>query len=332
MRTRSCTVILGVALACAAARAGDAPDDRTRAVAEAERTALEHAAACDARVDADDPKGWARARTAFLDGLAASVQALESASAQDLTTAPEVSEPARARAVLAARLAFVRAAYTTRTLRAFTHVDATASAEAFQRLRRDPSLARRLLTKSATEPCFAEADPARPGIEDAVARLRALLRCYLEDGAGVTKPWPPFDGKRFVLWVVAAGRIDRRDEQQLQMLFSPADRVHGWATSGGVAAYAALDREVLRDPNARLDHLTSYVGRRNATAGVRLTPDDLAAGAPAIADLQFPDCAIVGFVSGEVRVLTRADLGLGPTDPIVAGDASRSPLLRALGE
>jgi hypothetical protein len=59
---------------------------------------------------------------------------------------------------------------------------------------------------------------------------------------------------------------------------------------------------------------------------------DLEAGAPVIADLSFDDVAIVGFTSGQVRAMTRDDLGLGPDDPLVAGDASKSPLLRELGE
>jgi len=51
-------------------------------------------------------------------------------------------------------------------------------------------------------------------------------------------------------------------------------------------------------------------------------------GVPLIADLSFPDLAIVGWSNGNIRTMTRKQLGLGPHDPIVAGEASKSEILR----
>ena len=38
----------------------------------------------------------------------------------------------------------------------------------------------------------------------------------------------------------------------------------------------------------------------------------------------------MAFLDGKVRYMNRRDLGLAPTDPIVAGAASKSPVLQAL--
>ena len=51
-----------------------------------------------------------------------------------------------------------------------------------------------------------------------------------------------------------------------------------------------------------------------------------------LADLHFPDVAIVAFADGRVEVMDRKALGLGPNDPIVAGDESKSPILRTLSD
>ena len=40
----------------------------------------------------------------------------------------------------------------------------------------------------------------------------------------VKKGWQPFNGKNFVLYLVAANEIDRRNKQNLEVFFSPGDR------------------------------------------------------------------------------------------------------------
>ena len=64
----------------------------------------------------------------------------------------------------------------------------------------------------------------------------------------------------------------------------------------------------------------------------KITPEEAKEGAPLIADLSFPDVAIIGFTDGSVRVLTRKDLGLESGDPIIVGASSKSELLKKLSD
>lgn len=137
--------------------------------------------------------------------------------------------------------------------------------------------------------------------------------------------WPALSGKNFVLWLVAVGQLEKDNEGPLKMLFSPADTT---LTFPGTAAYAAVTLESLRAQ--RFPRLTSYAGRRNAEPSLALTPQSPPATSALFADLSFPDGALVAFLDGRVRYLTRRDLGLGPSDPLVAGPASKSPLLQTL--
>lgn len=161
----------------------------------------------------------------------------------------------------------------------------------------------------------------------AADRLQQLLTRQLSNGAGVSRPWPAEKGKRFVLRWVTDGLLDRRDPRALEVLFSPGDRERSLGRVG-VEAFAGLSRETLRDPTLPVGRLTSYLGPR---AGA--VPDARHGyGTAVIADLSFPDVAIVGYTSGAVRILSRSDLGLEPSEPIVAGPKARDPDLRTLTE
>ncbi len=160
--------------------------------------------------------------------------------------------------------------------------------------------------------------------------VHSLLMHYIAGGAGLERPWPAYSGKALVLWLVAANLLDRRDPKQLEALFSPSDGARSLAKAGGVEAYAQVTLESLKTADPRRGVLTSYVGRRNAERAHVITRALESPGVPVIADLSFPDGAIIGYTSGEAKWLTREELGLGPNDPIVAGDASKSPILRHL--
>jgi hypothetical protein len=146
----------------------------------------------------------------------------------------------------------------------------------------------------------------------------------LKPAAG-TPQFPALDGKNFVLWLVASGQLEKHNEGPLAMLFSPADRR---LKPPGAAPYAAVTPEALR--TQRFATLTSYAGRRNAVKELAITPASPPSTTALLADLSFSDGALVGFLDGKVRYLNRRDLGLSPTDPVVAGPASRSPLLQTL--
>jgi len=138
------------------------------------------------------------------------------------------------------------------------------------------------------------------------------------------KGWPDLTGKAFVLYPLAAGLMDVGFAPAL--FISPADdersklriRRQRWEEVTLAALRAGTD----------FGDLTSYAGPAEP-----ITKDRLRGGpTPLLADLHVPDRAIVAFTTGEVRVLEREDLGLDDDDPIVAGPASRSPLLRKLSD
>jgi prepilin-type N-terminal cleavage/methylation domain-containing protein len=167
--------------------------------------------------------------------------------------------------------------------------------------------------------------------------VQQMIKYYIADGAGVSKPWPAFNGKNFVLWLVATGKIDRRDDKQLQALFSPGDTNYSW-DGAGVKSYAAITKESLRTENSELLKLTSYAGRRNATDGHKLTPDELSKGALCICDdddgaLHHPKGLVIGYVSGAAKFVAWDELDMSaPADPNnpenTLGDQSPNPELK----
>jgi len=186
-------------------------------------------------------------------------------------------------------------------------------------------------TVVAVAATFAAAWPAvrgdiqrRTRITKSKDNIGAMLKCLLSAGL-FPQPMPQFSGRRYVLWLVAADFLDRSDPAQLAILFSPGDRERSLAQAGGIAAYKDLETYVLRDPAKDVSSLTSYFGRRQPrTRNTGLTA--------LIADLSFGDVALVGFSDGSVKEMTKADLGLRPDDPLVAGEASSSPVLREFGD
>lgn len=167
---------------------------------------------------------------------------------------------------------------------------------------------------------------ARTKSED---HVRSLLH-LLTSAGGSSKPLPPYEGKAFVLALVATGEIDRRSPRELHLLFSWGDADRRLEAAGGVGAYARISLESLRAPDPGRAALTSYAGPRRGEVERAGAPGAALEGIPLIGDLSFPDGAIVGFADGRARWLDREALGLGPDDPIVAGDGSRSPLLQRL--
>jgi prepilin-type N-terminal cleavage/methylation domain-containing protein len=159
-----------------------------------------------------------------------------------------------------------------------------------------------------------------------------LIKYYIADGAGVSKAWPPFNGKNFVLWLVAKNKIDRRDDKQLQILFSPGDQWMTWEKAGGIKAYEKLNLDSLARENSELLKLTSYAGRRNAEKEHLITSDEMSKGTLCICDdddgpLHHKDGLVIGYVNGAAKFVDWDDLGMGPpadsNDPAgILGDQS----------
>ena len=161
--------------------------------------------------------------------------------------------------------------------------------------------------------------------------LRSIVTLMIARRMGrSTGGYAPYSGKNFVLSLIATNLLDRRTPQNLEILFSPADRALSLAKVG-LEPYKEITKKSLK---AGMDFhaLTSYAGRRNGERDWVITPDSEKVGTALVADLSFPDMALVGFTNGSVRAMDREALGLGPEDPIVVGDDSKSEILRALSD
>jgi hypothetical protein len=197
---------------------------------------------------------------------------------------------------------------------------------ALAKANRDLEAARKLLPTVGPLDKGPHSVHATQGQETSREQLRYLVSLYRSFKPAAGQPQhPALDGKRFVLWLVAVNQLEKANEGALKMLFSPADNEN---TFPGVTAYAAVTAEALT--RQAFPGLTSYAGRRNADPALAITATSAPAATALFADLSYADGALVAFLDGKVRYLNRRDLGLGPTDPIVAGPASKSPLLQTL--
>ena len=182
------------------------------------------------------------------------------------------------------------------------------------------------LASETTQPPESDARKA------SMTRVSDMIKLYLAHGAGLSKPWPKYNGKRLILWLVATNTVDRRSPDSLAILFSPGDATRSLARAGGPEAYQRVTLDSLRSEAADLSALTSYLGRRNGEKAHTLTAPELERGAPVIADLSFPDGAIVGFTSGAVKWMTREDLGIPAGQPIAPGEASPSEIMKQFAD
>jgi hypothetical protein len=159
-------------------------------------------------------------------------------------------------------------------------------------------------------------------LEHQRALAAALLRRKPVDG------WPAQGGKAFVLALVAHGVLAPDDPGDLALLFCPACGMPDFEREMQ-HAYRGLTPESL--DRTHLTSLTAYAGRRNDEAAYRLDAAGAVAGEePILACLCHPRRALVAFADGSARLLDRKQLGLGPDDPLIVGESSRSPILKKL--
>lgn len=158
------------------------------------------------------------------------------------------------------------------------------------------------------------------GVGVAMYRVRTLLG----NGGG---SWPEASGPDFVLAMARRqlGQVTR--PTQLAILQAVAGRpvvlddavVKRW----NEAAEADEPDEVLRG-------LVTLAGRRNADERYRLTQRVIEGGAIVLADLSLPGLVVPQLADGGRQVMTPEEVGVPPGDPVIAGEASTSPKLRAL--
>lgn len=140
--------------------------------------------------------------------------------------------------------------------------------------------------------------------------------------------WPDHGGKAFVLSLVADGVVDEDEPENLEVFFCPACGMPQFERRM-LDAYEGLTPATL--DQTYLHALTAYAGRRNDEAAYRLGPEgEDAADEPVLACLCHPRVALVAFADGSARVLEKEELGLGPDDRVVVGEASKSPILKKL--
>jgi hypothetical protein len=337
-RKRVGLALLSLLTLATTARADDAPAHLLAAVKAADESAAADAKAVDAVLASGDYEGWTHARDRFVDRIAESLANLEKLAAEAAAMknpGPSLAQPIAGMTQTHDRLSRARLLYLTMSLMARSASSEETRASAFAKMREAEGASFFLTLPSGLDALKSVMVPVsrrKQELTKSADNVSALLKYYIADGAGIVRPWPMFNGKAFVLWLVATDQLDRRDPRQLVILFSPHDAERSLEKAGGVAAYAGLNLDSLRSGGIDVSKLTSYVGRRNREKEHLLSASELERGAAVIADLSFGDVAIVGFVNGQVKTMTKADLGLGPDDPLVAGDASKSPILRDLGE
>ena len=151
--------------------------------------------------------------------------------------------------------------------------------------------------------------------------------------------WPRYNGKNFVLSLVATNQIDRRNKMNLEMLFSPGDVLYK-LEDVDLDRYKDITKKALK--NATDFHeLTSYAGRRNDERDFLITPDQESLGTIIICDdddgpLHHPDGIVAGYSNGGARFLEWEDLDMSPPEDAdnpdeFLGDAGEGELMKLYG-
>jgi prepilin-type N-terminal cleavage/methylation domain-containing protein len=156
----------------------------------------------------------------------------------------------------------------------------------------------------------------------------------------IERGWPRYSGKNFVLSLVATGQLDRRNSQNLEILFSPGDVLYKLNVTDH-DRYQDVTKEALK-AGTDFHEMTSYAGRRNGDREYLITPDQMQMGTIIMCDdddgpLHHPGGLCVGYTNGSVKFMEWEDLDMiKPDDPDAPdeflGDASSHPdLQRILG-
>lgn len=154
----------------------------------------------------------------------------------------------------------------------------------------------------------------------------------------IRKHWPRYDGKNFVLSLVALKLVDIRNPDNLAIFFSPGDEVYTLELATP-ERFADVTKQALKS-GQDFHELTSYAGRRNEDRDFLVTPDRLKMVVPIVCDdddgaLHHPDGLVMGFTDGSAKFVDWEDLGIAePEDknnpqPFL-GDNAETEKLRAM--
>lgn len=153
-------------------------------------------------------------------------------------------------------------------------------------------------------------------IRKSQANVSNMLQLYLGRGTGAD--WPRYNGKNFVLSLVATGQIDPRNPHNLETLYSPGDVLYKLDLVE-VERYKDITKADLRKGTDNHD-LTSYAARRNAEREHLITPDQMKMGTLVLCDdddgpLHHPAGLVTGWSNGAARFMEWNELGiLAPED------------------
>ncbi len=159
------------------------------------------------------------------------------------------------------------------------------------------------------------------------------------------RAWPPFDGKNFLLSLVATGEVDARRPDNLKVFFSPGDTKYTWQEKvqiDGAKRYKDITLQSLKSGTGDFKDLTSYAGRLNTRDECRITPDKESMVVPLVCDdddgnLHHPKGLIMAFTDGSAQFKDWSDLGMqagpeevdGDVEPFL-GDDARSEDLKCM--
>ena len=155
----------------------------------------------------------------------------------------------------------------------------------------------------------------RARITQSQSNVGNLLKLMLARRTARAGGWPPYNGKSFVLDVVATRQLDPRNRQNLEVLYSPGD-VYYRLENVETERFLAVTPKALRD-GVDCGPLTSYAGRRNGEREHLISPDQERMGTLVLCDddvgpLHHPAGIVAGYTNGGARFLEWADLDLTP--------------------
>jgi prepilin-type N-terminal cleavage/methylation domain-containing protein len=169
--------------------------------------------------------------------------------------------------------------------------------------------------------------------------VKSIITLMLTRQMGkVSGGWPAYNGKNFVLSIVATKDLDRRRKENLELLFSPGDT---WITLEKIEMkrYEDVTKAALKN-DTDFHELTSYAGRRNREREFLITADQLKMGTMLVCDdddgpVHHSDGLVCGYSSGDVRFKEWEEFDMDqPEDPDnpdeFLGDASSHDMLQRM--
>lgn len=171
-----------------------------------------------------------------------------------------------------------------------------------------------------------------------IDNVRSMVMFYMNQDIPLKKGWPKFNGKNFVLYLVATGEIKKTDKDSLGILFSPGDNNYALESAG--TQFGKLYEEVtLQAMQQGGGHpawkaLTSYAGRRNGTPGHSIGSDaELIICDDDDGKLHHDKGMVLGYTNGNAKFMDWSELGISPPgnpdDPTgLLGDNAPSDMLK----